>query len=80
MLPQPEWGRDGETWRIEGEPHLRPATQDDEGDDCMRRDCGYLAVAYGVGNSRLMLCERHLSEVARAWVEGNRVVSWRLSK
>ena len=93
-LPKPDWGREGETWRIEPEDAV-PWRTDVYGLLCRVRDadgingiCRDRAVAgYSTRNGEFRpFCERHLTE-QNMWIEdegvaprGGRVVSWRLSK
>ena len=78
----PDWVRDGETWRVEEEPHLVVGHG-----WCTARDgqyghdpCGREAFVVGRSSHWLALCETHLRESCAAWVNDGLVVSWRLSR
>ena len=87
-LPQPTWGREGETWRVEPEDAV-PWRTDVYGLLCRVRDadginglCRDTAVAgYSTRKWREFhpRCEQHLN-AQRMWIENGVVVSWRLSK
>lgn len=91
-LPMPEWGREGETWRVEPEDAV-PWRTDVYGLMCRcelmtsrlrlaaYRTCREAAVAgYSTRAGDFHpFCEGHLRE-HRMWIEDGVVVSWRLSK
>jgi len=86
-LPKPDWGREGETWRVEPEDAV-PWRTDVGPLYCRTRlgqyghdKCPNRAVA-GYTNRRgefYPMCEAHLN-AQRMWIERGRVVSWRLSR
>ena len=83
-LPQPEWGREGETWRVEPEDAVPWRT--DVGPLYCRAAkhgmiCRNRAVAGYTSRSMTFVpfCEQHLNQ-SNLWIENGRVVSWRLSK
>jgi hypothetical protein len=86
-LPQPDWDRPGETWRVEPEDAV-PWRTDVRGLICRydiyrshRPRCRRRAVAgYSTRDSEFHpLCEQHLN-AGKMWIEDGHVVSWRLSK
>jgi hypothetical protein len=79
-LPIPDWTREGETWRVEGEPLAGVLP----GGVCTShsRRAGLYRVLYChsesvavLGSKAHPICERHLNEIG-LWVEGGRVVGW----
>jgi len=78
-LPVPDWGREGETWRVEPEPFIEKC---DGGFICGDgRGCSLAAVALvGRGKRSRPICDYHLRRDARAWIEDDAVVSWRLGR
>ena len=86
-LPKPDWGREGETWRIEPEDAVPWRT------DLPPLLCRHNAAQYGAYEGRCHnravagftsrsgefhpRCEQHLRPM---WIEDGVVVSWRLSK
>ena len=86
-IPKPEWGREGETWRVAPEDAV-PWRTDVYGLLCRSGKCRDRAVAgYTTRSGEFRpFCEVHLS-AQKMWIEGEglpphggRVVSWRLSK
>ena len=75
--PKPDWGRPGETWRVEPES-LGWTVVDIDGLEvpCGVKRCGLPAAATLKDRG---WCVRHLRE-GGMWVHNNRVVSWRLSR
>lgn len=83
----PNWGREGETWRVQPEDAV-PWRTDVYGLVCRQTDntrlhnwCGKGAVAgYTTrGGEFHPFCEEHLRG-QRMWIEDFAVVSWRLSR
>lgn len=84
--PLPDWTRPGETWRVEPEDAVPWRT--DVGpihcrvrhwqrhDRCVNRAVAGYTTRSGEFHP---MCEVHLS-AQRMWIEGGRVVSWRLSR
>jgi hypothetical protein len=78
-LPEPDWSRPGEWWRIEKEPYAAA----DAGGVCMVRERkgGPLCMRPGVAvigrYLNYPLCAKHL-EKQRMWIEDGEVVSWAL--
>ena len=76
-LPMPDWGRKGETWRIEPEPGGWVLTGGHG--VCSGTGCSRSAVALRPARTYrgddFLLCSLHLY-AARMWVEGRRIVSW----
>lgn len=69
-LPMPEWGRAGETWRVEPEPGWVLASDG----VCHSKHCYDDAVVFRA-RPEFALCRRHLRD-SLMWVEDGRVVSW----
>lgn len=79
-LPEPDWTRPGETWRIEPERGWLPVDIDGEEVQCwgQSRHCSIPATAQRTDNGAAY-CVSHL-RFGRMWIEDERVVSWRLSR
>lgn len=78
----PDWIREGETWRVEPETDVLWSTSvDGVCDRCWREYRSVESLAGIVHRSGRITgyCADHLRE-QQVWVEGGRVVSWRLSR
>jgi hypothetical protein len=80
----PDWGREGETWRVEPERGGWVATGDDAlGGVCSVKECYRSSIvirpARTYRGSDYVLCEVHVRE-QRMWIEDGRLVSWALRR
>lgn len=72
-LPVPDWGRPGETWRVEAEPGGWEVVSDGV---CGAKGCYRVARVYR-SRDGFTLCGFHI-DAGRMWIENGQLVSWAL--
>jgi hypothetical protein len=80
-LPEPDWSRPGEYWRVAPEPNmdiLPPGARCAHREAHAKQTCPDEAVAV-IRAAGMPLCRRHI-RVHGLWIEGGQVVSWALGR